>query len=84
MSEYKIEKANIARVKERLSAYVTMAEQGKTVLVCRRNKPVAQIVGTKGASVPNRTKLGSAQGSVLVKCDLTDPAIDETDWNALR
>jgi hypothetical protein len=36
------------------------------------------------AEVKERLKLGSAQGSVVVRCDLTAPTIDEPDWNALR
>jgi len=84
MNEYNIEKANIAQVKESLSAYVTMAEQGKTVVVCRRNKPVAELVAVEAAARPNRTRLGSARGSVVVKCDLTAPALDEDEWGDLR
>lgn len=83
MNESNIEKANIGQVKERLSAYITMAEQGKTIQVCRRNQPVAEIVRVEGRASGNRTRLGSAEGSVVVKCDLTAPAIDEKDWEAL-
>lgn len=84
MKEYDIERANIAQVKESLSAYVAMAEKGKKVLVCRRNKPVAELVAVDVHDAPNRTRLGSAAGSVTVKCDLTEPAMDEGDWEALR
>jgi antitoxin (DNA-binding transcriptional repressor) of toxin-antitoxin stability system len=84
MKEYEIEKANIAQVKESLSAYVAMAEQGKTVVVCRRNKPVAELVAIQPPLQPNRTRLGSARGSVVVKCDLTVPAMDDDEWEALR
>ena len=83
MTEDNIERANIAQVKESLSAYITMAEQGKTVVVCRRNRPVAELVRIESA-LPNRTRLGTAAGSVLVKCDLTEPAMDENDWHALQ
>ena len=84
MKEYRIEKANIAQVKERLSAYVAMAEKGKTVLVCRRNQPVAELVGVESSDLPNRTRLGSAKGSVVVDCDLTEPAVPASDWDVLR
>ena len=82
MKGSKTEKANIGQVKERLSAYVTMAERGKTVVVCRRNKPVAELVGTESAPDRNHTRLGSDAGSVSVHCDLTVPAIAERDWVA--
>ena len=84
MKEYKTERANIAQVKESLSAYVAMAEKGKKVLVCRRNKPVAELVSVSVDAAPNRTRLGSAPGSVVVKCDLTAPAISDDDWESLR
>ncbi len=84
MKEYKIEKANIAQVKEHLSSYVALAEQGTTVVVCRRNRPVAELVSTADAHWTNRTELGSAPGSVDVKCDLTEPALDASDWSMLQ
>jgi len=84
MNEYKTEKANIAQVKERLSAYVTKAERGVTIEVCRRNRPVAVLVRTASGPGRNHTRLGSAPGSVTVSCDLTKPAIPEKDWDALR
>jgi antitoxin (DNA-binding transcriptional repressor) of toxin-antitoxin stability system len=84
MKGYKIERANIGQVKERLSAYVTMVERGMTIQVCRRNRPVAKLVRTESVAVRNRTRLGSAPGSVSVNCDLTAPAIAEKDWGALR
>jgi antitoxin (DNA-binding transcriptional repressor) of toxin-antitoxin stability system len=76
-----IEKVNVGYVKERFSAYVTQAEKGKSILVCRRNRPVAALVPASGSFVPNKTKLGSARGSVKVRDDLTEPAIPKGDWN---
>jgi len=84
MKKSEVEKANIAQVKEHLSAYVTMAQQGKTVVVCRRNKPVAELIPAGDAATPNRTQSGSAPGSVVVKCDLTAPIISESDWSMLK
>ncbi len=75
------EKVNVGYVKERFSAYVTKAEKGKSILVCRRNRPVAALVPASEPDVRNRTKLGSARGSVKVKGDLTEPAISDKDWN---
>ena len=82
--EHNIEHANIAQVKESLSAYVAMAERGKRVVVCRRNRPVAELVPVETTDLPNRTRLGSGKGSVVVNCDLTEPAMDENDWHALQ
>ena len=80
----KSEKVNIGQVKEQLSAYVTKVEKGEIIVVCRRNKPVAEIVPMTRTPTKNRTRLGSALGSVVVKCDLTEPAIPAKDWNDLR
>ena len=84
MNSYNVEKVNIGKVKERLSAYVTMVEHGLTVQVCRRNRPVATLVRTATGTTRNLTRLGSFRGSVTVTCDLTAPAIPEKDWDALR
>ena len=84
MKEYKTEKANIAQVKEHLSSYIALAEQGTTVVVCRRNRPVAELVSTAEALATNTTRLGSALGSVDVNCDLTAPALDESSWDMLK
>jgi prevent-host-death family protein len=36
-------KTNIADVKARLSEYLERAERGERILICRRNKPVAEL-----------------------------------------
>jgi prevent-host-death family protein len=85
MKEYETEKANVGRVKEHLSAYITRVEKGEKVVICRRNRPVAELVPIKDvAREANRTALGSAMGSVKVKCDLTEPAMDDGSWEMLR
>lgn len=74
---------NVGQVKEQLSAYVTEAEKGGRVVICRRNRPVAQIVPIDVEPSENLTRLGSAKGSVEVLCDLTEPAIRD-DWDMLK
>ncbi|MDP6358398.1 MAG: type II toxin-antitoxin system prevent-host-death family antitoxin [Kiritimatiellia bacterium] len=83
MNKGDAEQANVAMVKEHLSAYLTKAERGESTTVCRRNRPVARIVPVKSLPSSNHTRLGSAQGSVIVKCDLTAPAMDASDWSML-
>ena len=36
-------KVNIAEAKSRLSQYLDSVERGETVIVCRRNVPIAEI-----------------------------------------
>ncbi len=78
------EKANVGVVKEHFSAYVTKAERGGSTLVCRRNRPIAEIVPVKSGPSANRTRLGSARGTVTVSCDLTGPAMNASDWSMLK
>lgn len=84
MKEDNIERVNVGMVKEHLSSYVTRVEKGERIMVCRRNRPVAELVPAKGAFSRNRTRLGSATGSVVVKCDLTAPVVVDSDWEMLR
>lgn len=77
-------RASIGQVKEHLSAYLTQTERGKTIVVCCRNRPVADRVGTQPAPSRNRTRWGSAPGSVIVKRDQTEPALSERDWDLTR
>ena len=36
-------KVNVAEVKERLSSYLDRVQQGETVIICRRNVPIAEL-----------------------------------------
>lgn len=44
-----MKKVNVFEVKAKLSEYLDMAEQGEQVVICRRNRPVAELraVGIK-------------------------------------
>jgi prevent-host-death family protein len=81
MKNENIEKANVAKVKEHLSAYVAKAEKGEKVVICRRNRPVAELVPINEPPASNMTKLGSAEGSITIKSDLTEPVINKVDWD---
>lgn len=84
MIGHEAEKVNVGKVKEHFSSYVAKVEKGERVIVCRRNRPVAELVSIQGgAKETNQTNLGSARGSVTVKCDLTQPVMDEGDWEML-
>ena len=39
--------ANVAEVKAKLSYYLRLAKSGETVVICDRNKPVAELVPVK-------------------------------------
>jgi prevent-host-death family protein len=76
--------ANIAQVKESLAAYVTAAERGEEVVVCRRNRPAARLVAAAAPGpAANRTRLGTARGSVkMLRGRLTDP-LPSSAWGSL-
>ena len=77
--------ANVAEVKEHFAAYVTAAERGDEVVVCRRNRPAARLVPvTPAGPSANRTRLGSDRRSVKVLHGrLTDPALPASAWGSL-
>lgn len=57
-------KVNVAEAKARFSAYLETVEAGETVIVCRRNVPIAEI-----RAVPQRSQrprpLGIDRGMVV-------------------
>ncbi len=77
-----MKKANIAEIRDNLSAYVAAVEQGEEVLVCKRNIAVARIVPIRPRR-KNRTTLGSERGSCKVHGDLTEPLIPVESWAML-
>ena len=76
---------NVAEVKEHLAAYMTAAERGEEVVVCRRNRPAVRLVpAVPRAPAVNRTRLGSDRGSVKVlRGRLTDPALPPAAWGSI-
>jgi len=76
--------ANLGQVKEQLSSYVSKAEAGHRVLVCKRNVHVVEMVRVESGETSNRTQLNVLAGSVTVLGDLLAPAIPESDWEMLQ
>lgn len=75
--------ANIADFKNRLSRYLAAVERGEEVEVRKRNVPVARVVPVS-RKPKNRTSLGCGRGSVVIKGDLTEPLMPESDWDMLE
>jgi prevent-host-death family protein len=78
-----MKRANVAEFKNQLSHFLALVEQGEEVEVCKRNVPFARV-----SPLPqfrkNQTKLGCDLNSVIIKADLTEPAIPEGDWEMLK
>jgi len=69
-------KANIHEIKAKLSKYVEMVEAGETVIVCRRNIPVAELHAIQHKKKP-KPILGSAAGKVRILPSFFDPISEE-------
>lgn len=69
-------KLNIHEAKTHLSEYLAKVEAGETVLLCRRNTPVAEI-----RALPQRLKeprpIGLAKGTFRVPKSFFEPLPDE-------
>jgi prevent-host-death family protein len=68
-------KVNIFEAKARLSELVDAARSGLSVTICRRNTPVAHLVGVSVARSAPRP-VGGARGQVVVPSAFFDPLPD--------
>ena len=75
--------ANIADIKNNLSKFIAMVEKGESVVICKRNIPIARIVPMEDTPPINQTQLGVGAGSVDILGDLTEPLIPEDSWQML-
>ena len=79
-----MKEANIADLKNNLSYYISLVEEGEEIEVRRRNKPIARIISV-AADSPNKTVIGCGIGTVVFsEEDLTEPLIPESDWEMLK
>lgn len=68
--------ANVHEVKAHLSEYLARVEAGETVLICRRNRPIAELRPVAAARKAPRP-IGLAEGSVKVLPAFFEPLEDE-------
>jgi len=76
--------ANIGNLKDNLSKFIGLVEQGEVIKICKRNIPIALLVPHGSKKIQNRTQLGCGAGTVKVKGDLTEPLIPEDSWDMLQ
>ena len=76
--------ANIGELKDNLSKFISMVEQGEAIEIRKRNIPIALLVPHSPKKTGNRTQLGCGLGTVQVKGDLTEPLIPEKSWDMLK
>jgi prevent-host-death family protein len=78
---------NVSEAKTHFSSVVDWVAQGETVLICKRNLPVAKISGlpVEGSEEKHHTVIGWAKGSgARILSDLTEPFLAEGDWEMMR
>lgn len=79
---------NVSEAKTRFSSVVESVEGGETVVICRRNTPIARISAVPKS--PERvekhcTKIGWAKGTnIRIRADLTEPVLPEGDWSMME
>jgi prevent-host-death family protein len=69
-------KANINQVKENLSKYLAMVEEGETVTICKRNEPVAELTPIKKKRVIKKP-FGYYAGQIVEMPGCWDPMTPE-------
>jgi prevent-host-death family protein len=64
-----IKKVNVHEAKANLSRYLDRVEQGDTVIICRRNVPVAELRPVVGEPKRRARPLGRSPGSARMTDD---------------
>jgi prevent-host-death family protein len=69
-------KLNLHQIKAEFSKYIELVESGETVIVCKRNVPVAEIrpIAKKEKKQP---KLGWAEGAAKMPADFNQMSEDQ-------
>jgi prevent-host-death family protein len=65
---------NIHEAKARLSEFVEAAGRGERVMICNRNRPVAELRPV--AAAPVQRRLGTAVGAVTIPSSFFEPLPD--------
>ena len=76
--------ANIGQLRDRLSKFISFVEKGETIIILKRNIPIAMLIPHGHQKIANRTKLGCGLGTVRINGDLTEPMIPEDNWDMHR
>ncbi len=73
-----MEIVNIHEAKAHLSEYLARVEAGETLIIARRNKPVARLTPLGEEKAPKqRRPIGLAEGQVKVPPEFFEPLDDE-------
>ncbi|MGH9529963.1 MAG: type II toxin-antitoxin system Phd/YefM family antitoxin, partial [Terriglobales bacterium] len=67
-----------------LAVLKRVQKSGKSILVTRFGKPMAQIVPVSAAPKSSKRWLGAMKGSMRIAGDIVGPVFDPDDWDVLR
>ena len=68
-------KVNLHEAKARLGEYVGRANRGETIIVCQRNRPMAELRGISSDRA-KPLKIGVLKGQFEVPEDFDEPLLD--------
>jgi antitoxin (DNA-binding transcriptional repressor) of toxin-antitoxin stability system len=66
-------KLNVHEAKTHLSEYLPRIEAGETIVLCRRNVPIAEIRPLPPVEPPRRPEIGFAKGTFTVPDEFFEP-----------
>lgn len=77
---------NVHEAKVRLSELLERVERGETVVIARRNKPVAELRPITAGRRGKRRPLGLAKGKIRIAPDAFAPMSEDelSDWYDIR
>lgn len=70
-------KINVHEAKTHLSEYLPRIEAGETIVLCRRNVPIAEIRPLTLVESPRRPEIGFAKGTFTIPDEFFEPLPDE-------
>jgi antitoxin (DNA-binding transcriptional repressor) of toxin-antitoxin stability system len=68
---------NVHEAKTHLSEYLSRIEAGETIVLCRRNVPIAEIRPLPPVEPPRGPEIGFAKGTFTVPDELFEPLPSE-------
>jgi len=68
---------NVHEAKAHLSEYLAAVERGETIIIARRNKPVAKLVAVEPEQPKKKRPFGLAKGMGHVPDDFNEPLDEE-------
>ena len=72
-----MKKVNTHEAKTHLSEYLEEVERGETVVICRRNVPVAELRRVSTSSSGKRRPIGKGKGTFQVPGSFFEPLPDD-------